>query len=188
VLSDTLPRAEALPKAREYAQQALRLDPDLPASHVSLAYVYSYGDWNWSAADQEFKRAIALAPGLARSHRWYAIFLSAMGRGAEAMSEAQHAADLDPLSVSAHDAAAVAAVCSGQYDRTVAEGRIILNLDPSDPRAYLDMAVAHFQKAMYQDALQDAEKGLTLSHRDPFSPSPPLFTAAWGRRSKQTGL
>src|SRR5439155_844716 len=60
-LSDALPPAEALPKAREYAQQALRLDPDLPASHVSLAYVYFYGDWNWPAADQEFKRAIALA-------------------------------------------------------------------------------------------------------------------------------
>jgi len=167
-LSDALPPAEALPKAREYAQQALRLDPDLPASHVSLAYVYFYGDWNWPAADQEFKRAIALAPGLARSHRWYAVYLAAMGRAAEAITEAQRATDLDPLSVSAHDAAAIAAVCSGQYDRTVAEGRIILNLDPSDPRAYLDMAMGHIQKGMYQEALQDVEKGLVLSRRDPF--------------------
>jgi TolB-like protein/Tfp pilus assembly protein PilF len=167
-LSDALPPAEALPKAREYAQQALRLDPDLPASHVSLAYVYFYGDWNWPAADQEFKRAIALAPGLARSHRWYAVYLAAMGRAAEAITEAQRATDLDPLSVSAHDAAAIAAVCSGQYDRTVAEGRIILNLDPSDPRAYLDMAMGHIQKGMYQEALQDAEKGLAQSRRDPF--------------------
>src|SRR3989441_1201438 len=121
-LSDALPPAESLPKAREYAQQALRLDPDLPASHASLAYVYFYGDWNWPAADQEFKRAIALAPGLARSHRWYAVYLAAMGRAAEAMTEAQRAADLDPLSVSAHDAAAIAAVCSGQYDRSNEQG------------------------------------------------------------------
>ena len=167
-LSDALPPAEALPKAREYAQQALRLDPDLPASHVSLAYVYFYGDWNWPAADQEFKRAIALAPGLARSHRWYAVYLAAMGRAAEAIAEAQRATDLDPLSVSAHDAAAIAAVCGGQYDRTVAEGRIILGLDPSDSRAYLDMAMGHIQKGMYEEALQDAEKGLALSRRDPF--------------------
>jgi len=48
--SDALPPAEALPKAREYAQEALRIDPDLPASHVSLAYVYFYHDWNWPAA------------------------------------------------------------------------------------------------------------------------------------------
>jgi TolB-like protein/DNA-binding winged helix-turn-helix (wHTH) protein/Tfp pilus assembly protein PilF len=164
----TLPPKEALPKAKEYAEQALKLDSNLPDSHISLAYVYFYDDWNWSAADQEFKQAIALAPGLARSHRWYAVYLAAVGRAAEAMTEAQRAAELDPLSVSAHDAAAIAAACSGQYDRTVAEGRMIFDLDPSDPRAYLDMAMGHIQKGMYQEALQDTEKGLALSHRDPF--------------------
>jgi TolB-like protein/DNA-binding winged helix-turn-helix (wHTH) protein/Tfp pilus assembly protein PilF len=166
--SDALPPAESLPKAREYAQQALRLDPDSSDSHNSLAYIYFYFDWNWSATDQEFKRAIALAPGLARSHRWYAIYLAAMGRAAEAVTEAKRAEDLDPLSVSAHDAAAVVAVCVGQYDRSIAEGRKILDLDPNDPRAYVDMSVGHFQKGMYEEALQDAEKGLGLSHRDPF--------------------
>ncbi len=163
-----LPPTEALLKAREYAQQALRLDPDLSDSHTSLAYIYFLFDWNWPAADQEFKRAIALAPGLARSHYWYAVYLAAMGRSAEAITEAQRAVDLDPLSISAHHGAAVAAVCAGQYDRSIAEGRKILELDANDPRAYLDMAAGHSQKGMYPEALQDMEKGLTLSHRDPF--------------------
>jgi TolB-like protein/DNA-binding winged helix-turn-helix (wHTH) protein/Tfp pilus assembly protein PilF len=167
-LSDAMPPAESLPKAREYAQRALQLDPDLSDSYTSLAYIDFYFDWNWPGADQEFKHAIALAPGLARSHRWYAIYLAAMGRAAEATTEAQRAEDLDPLSVSAHDAAAVVAVSVGQYDRSIAEGRKILDLDPNDPRAYVDMSVGHFQKGMYEEALQDAEKGLGLSHRDPF--------------------
>src|SRR6202007_1603945 len=80
----------------------------------------------------------------------------------------QRAEDLDPLSVSAHDAAAIVAVCIGQYDQSISEGRKILELNPNDLRAYADLAVAHFQKAMYQDALLDAEKGLAVSHRDPF--------------------
>jgi TolB-like protein/DNA-binding winged helix-turn-helix (wHTH) protein/Tfp pilus assembly protein PilF len=167
-LDDELPPSEALPKAREYAQESLRLDSTLPDSHTSLAYIYFYFDWNWPGADQEFKRAIALAPGLAPSHRWYAIYLAAMGRFAEATAEAQRTEDLDPLSVSAHDAAAIVAACIGQYDRSIAEGRKILELDPNDLRAYADLAVAHIQEAMYQEALQDAEKGLALSHRDPF--------------------
>jgi TolB-like protein/DNA-binding winged helix-turn-helix (wHTH) protein/Tfp pilus assembly protein PilF len=164
----TLPPKEALPKAKEYAQQALKLDSNLPDSHLSLAYIYFYDDWNWPAADQEFKRAIALAPGLAPSHRWYAIYLAAMGRFAEAITEVQRAEDLDPLSVSAHDAAATVAACIGQYERSIAEGRKILELDANDPRAYLDMATGHSQKGMYPEALQDTEKGLALSHRDPF--------------------
>jgi TolB-like protein/DNA-binding winged helix-turn-helix (wHTH) protein/Tfp pilus assembly protein PilF len=164
----TLPPKEALPKAKEYAQQALKLDSNLPDSHISLAYIYFYDDWNWPAADQEFKRAISLAPGLAGSHRWYAIYLAALGRFAEATANAQRAEDLDPLSVSAHDAAAIVASCIGQYERSIAEGRKIIELDANDPRAYLDMATGHSQKGMYAEALQDTEKGLALSHRDPF--------------------
>ncbi len=166
-LTDTLPAKEALPKAKEYAQQALKLDSNLPDSHISLAYIYFYDDWNWPAADQEFRRAISLAPGLAESHRWYAVYLAAMGRMDEAMREAQRALDLDPLSISAHDAVAVVATCEGHYDRSLEEARKIIELDSSDPRAYADMSVAHLQKRMYQEALQDAEKGLAISRRYP---------------------
>ncbi|HKW34605.1 MAG TPA: hypothetical protein VJN92_16465 [Candidatus Acidoferrum sp.] len=64
--------------------------------------------------------------------------------------------------------ASIAAICAGQYDRSIDEGRRIVELDPNDPRAYLDMAMGHLQKQMYQEALQDAEKGLALSQREPF--------------------
>ena len=163
----TLTPKEALPKAREYAEQALKLDYNLPDSHISLAYIYFYDDWNWPAAGEEFQRAISLAPGLAESHRWYAIYLVAMGRMDEGMREAQQAVDLDPLSISAHHGVAVAAFCAGQYDLSIAEGRKIIELDANDPRAYLDMAAGHSQKGMYPEVLQDMEKGLALSHRDP---------------------
>src|SRR5713226_4497021 len=149
-LTDTLPAREALPKAKEYAQQALKLDSNLPDSHISLAYIYFYDDWNWPAADQEFRRAISLAPGLAESHRWYAVYLAAMGRMAEAMREAQRAVYLDPLSISAHDAVAIAATCGGHYDQSLDEAHKIIELDSNDPRAYADMSVAHLQKRMYQ--------------------------------------
>jgi len=47
------------------------------------------------------------------------------------------------------------------------------------------MAMGHIQKGRYQEALQDAEKGLAQSRRDPFFfLSLPLFTAGWGRWSK----
>jgi tetratricopeptide (TPR) repeat protein len=86
---------------------------------------------------------------------------------AEATGEAQRALDLDPLSISAHHGAAVAAVSAGQYDRAIEEGHKIIELDPNDPRAYLNMTMGHIQKGMYQEALLDAEKGIALSRRDP---------------------
>ena len=162
-----LPPKEALPAAREYAQKALKLDSNSPDSHLSLAYIYFYDDWDWAAADQEFRSAIALAPGLAQPHRWYAIYLTAMRRVSEAMKEAQRAEELDPLSITAHDGVAVVAASAGQYDQCIEEGRKILELDPNDLRAYVDMAAGHMQKRMYQEALQDSEKGLAVSHRNP---------------------
>ena len=167
VLADDLPPDQAFPKARQYAQEALRLDETLPDSHTSLAYVHFYFDWNWPAADQEFKRAIALGPGLVRAHRWYAMYLAAMGRSSEAMSEAQRAVRLDPLSISAHDAASMVAVSNGQYDFSIEEARKILELDRNDERAYEHLAVGYFLKGMYQDALRENEKALALSNRDP---------------------
>ena len=110
------------------------------------------------------QRAIALAPGLAPSHRWYAIYLAAMGRVSEAMKEAQRVEELDPLSITAHDGVAVVSASAGQYDRCIEEGRKIIELDPDDLRAYGDMAVGHMEKGMYQEALQDTEKGITVSH------------------------
>jgi TolB-like protein/DNA-binding winged helix-turn-helix (wHTH) protein/Tfp pilus assembly protein PilF len=162
-----LPKEQALSKARGYAQDAMRLGPDLPESHASLAFL-DFQDWSWSAADQEFQRAIALAPGLSEPHLMYSKYLAAMGRSTEAMTEAQRAVDLNPLSISALGAAALTAFFGGQSDQAIAEGGKILELDPNDPSAYLDMSVGHFQKGMYQEALQEVEKGIILSHRDPF--------------------
>lgn len=166
--AETLPPKEALPKARDYAEEALRLDPDSPESHLSLANIYFFYDWNWAGADREFKRAIALAPGLARAHRWYSAYLGAMGRNAQSMQEAQRAEELDPLSIAAHDFLAKAAGSLGQYDRALEESHQILTLDPNNPLAYADMCVFQFDKGAYKDSLADAEKGIALTHREPF--------------------
>ncbi len=53
--------------------------------------------WDWPWAEREFKQALELNPGYAWGHLWYAQYLSAIGRFAEAIDEIKHAKDLDPL-------------------------------------------------------------------------------------------
>ena len=88
-----LPSKEALPKCRNYAEQALRLDPESLEAHLALANFYTL-NWNWSAANQEYQRAITLAPGLAAAHEWYATYLDVMDRKAQSLEEAQRAVPL----------------------------------------------------------------------------------------------
>jgi hypothetical protein len=53
----------------------------------SLAPCLEVFDWNWEAADREFRRAIELNPGYATAHHWYAWHLILVGRNSEAVSE-----------------------------------------------------------------------------------------------------
>ena len=69
---DLEPARDLMPKAREAAQKALALDPDLAEAHTSLGIVKMYNDWDLPGAEAEFRRAMELNPGEDFSRHWYA--------------------------------------------------------------------------------------------------------------------
>jgi eukaryotic-like serine/threonine-protein kinase len=89
---------EAFPKAQAAARKALEFDSTLAEPVATLAYCSFYYDWDWMAAEQGYKLAIAKNPSYATAHEWYGLFLTAMGRFDEAIAEERRAQDLDPLS------------------------------------------------------------------------------------------
>jgi TolB-like protein/Tfp pilus assembly protein PilF/predicted Ser/Thr protein kinase len=94
-----LPAEQAYATVRWAAAKAVEADDHLADAHLMLAAVKEK-DWDWRAAEQEYQRAIALNPGLARAHHWYAALLSSTKRQTEAISEINRAIDLEPLSPS----------------------------------------------------------------------------------------
>ncbi|HEY0997042.1 MAG TPA: protein kinase [Gemmatimonadaceae bacterium] len=97
----SIPVHEGFAKAREFAHRAIALDDTLPEAHTSLAWVLFVHDWDWEGAAREFRRAIALDPGYATAHQWYAFLLASRGLFAESLVEAHTAVELDAGSVSA---------------------------------------------------------------------------------------
>jgi tetratricopeptide (TPR) repeat protein len=57
------PPAEVYPSAKQAAQRALELDPNCAEAHAALAWITTTYDWDWSAAEKEFRFAIDLRPG-----------------------------------------------------------------------------------------------------------------------------
>ena len=53
---------EGFERARQLAQHALQLSPDLSESHSVLSYVHRSYDWDWVAAATESRRALELDP------------------------------------------------------------------------------------------------------------------------------
>src|SRR5262249_17902358 len=60
----------SMPEAADAAAKALRLNPALAEAHASLAAVKNCYDWDFVAAEQGYRRAIALDSSYATAFHW----------------------------------------------------------------------------------------------------------------------
>jgi TolB-like protein/DNA-binding winged helix-turn-helix (wHTH) protein/Flp pilus assembly protein TadD len=163
-----LPPTEAMPKARVAALKALELDETLAEGHASLAVVKSQYDWEWAAAEREYRRALELNPGFASVHYGYGTYLLARGRTEEALAELKQAHELDPLSIT-NDLFAVfpfyyAPPPLRQYDRAIEELRKIIALEPNFSSAHSLLGGVYVEKGMYEDAVAAHQKAWQLGN------------------------
>jgi TolB-like protein/Tfp pilus assembly protein PilF len=161
------PVAEFAPAARQAARKALALDPSSPEAHVSLASVYDTCDWHFAAAEQEYRKAIALRPGDVLAHQWHALLLARLGRIADAVAERQRALALDPYSPVLHLFAANIDYYAGRYDSAAAFCAEAIALEPRLPFAHVQMALIRLQQHRYADAQNE----LGLDAGRPSAPS-----------------
>ena len=89
---------EAYARAREAAARALELDPRLVEAHVAMGDIYKNYDWNWAAAEAEFKRALEVDPSSQTALIAFGAFARMMGRHTEAIQAFEQAVDRDPMS------------------------------------------------------------------------------------------
>ena len=154
---------EAFPRAREAATKALALDDSLAEAHTSLAFVLDLYDWDWDGAEQEYKRAIALNPGYATAHHWYAWHLIVVGRNNEALAELRKAESLDPLSPIISADLADALSVAHLYEESVQQSRKTLEMHPYFAVAHYQLGQVFAQKHMYDDAIAELQRAIELA-------------------------
>ncbi len=164
-LKGVAPR-EAMPKAKAAALKALAIDEKLGPAHSSLAVVQFFFDWDWSRAEEEFKRALELNPNDATAHQWYALHLVNIGRHEEAIAEIRRAQELDPLSLMINTLVGVVFHRALRWDQAIQQLRRTLELDPTYSVALVFLGSAYEQKAMYEEAIEVLQKAAALSRGD----------------------
>lgn len=160
----TMPIEVAFPKAKTAAMKALELDDSLAEPHSALASVIEDYDWDWTGAEQEYKRAIELNPGLSGVRASYSNLLLELGRLPEALSQAKTAQELDPLSVLTNDNLCGVLYYSGDYDQSIIQCRKTLEIDPMSLQAHRHLGQAYTQKKQYAEAISELKKAIELSH------------------------
>lgn len=152
------PQTEYISRARTAALRALNIDEALPEAHAALAVIVQDNDWDWQAAEKEYRRAIELNPNYATAHHWYAEHLGFRGRFDEAFRESDRARQLDPLSLVIATDRAVMLYYSRQYDRAIQQFRAVMELDPNFPRLGV-LAFPYLEKGMFVEALEATRHG-----------------------------
>jgi TolB-like protein/DNA-binding winged helix-turn-helix (wHTH) protein/Flp pilus assembly protein TadD len=154
-----------LENAKAAAEKALALNSSLAEAHASLAYVNLYS-WNFSAAEQEFKRALELNPSYANAHHWYSHCLVALGRMDESLAESRRALLFDPLDFGNQVHLGWHHYFAREYDEAVGPITKALAGEPSHrqrPNAHAILGAVYEQKRMYVEAIANFQDAVAQS-------------------------
>jgi len=149
---------EMIPKARAAAQKALEID-NLAEAHATLGLIAENYDWDWHAAENEFRLAIELNPNYSTAHHWYGeAFLSATGRFDEALVEMKRASELDPLSPIISTDVGATLYLARRYEQAIHQLARTLELYPDYELAQIWLARSFEQRKQYAEALSVLEQ------------------------------
>jgi adenylate cyclase len=160
------------------AEKALALDPTLAEAHAVMGG-YHLQAWRWDRAEEEFRTAIRLNPGYATAHQWYAEMLGNRGRFTQALSEAQKARDLDPLSLIVNAILGSVYYQSRRYGDAVAQLEKTRAMDPDSFMAHGYLWYTFIQTGEYDRGA--AEYREILRTMGAPSNARAAFDAAWAK-------
>lgn len=150
-----------IPKAKAAVSHALALDENLAEAHSSLAAIRFYY-LEPEGVEAEYQKAIALNPGYAQGLHWYALYLAAMGRRDESLTEIKLARDIDPKSLIINANVGWCYYLAGDYDKAIEAEKETLRLDPSFGVAYGYLGQSYLEKKQFELAIEALRKNVSL--------------------------
>lgn len=158
-----LSTVERLPKAREAALKALQLDEGLAEAHLALAEIKLSYDWDWEAADREFRKALDLTPNLTIALHRYSHLLVALRRWDESLGISTRALELDPLDPEMATHLGWHHLHARQYDEAIEAFRKAIAIDPRFHESYWFLGVASGLKGSFDQAVESLQQAVALS-------------------------
>lgn len=156
--STELSPGNAMSKAKAAAVKSIEMNDAVAETHTALGAIKERYDWDWPGAEREFQRAIELDPNYAHAHQEYSLYLSAVGRNADAEAEMKRAQELDPTSQSIGKDMGDCFYLARDYEKALEQYRLTLKIDPTDPLAILlhrAMAWTYEFSGMHEQAIAE---------------------------------
>lgn len=148
-------------RAADAAANALKLDPELGATHCTTGYLKMVREFDWSGAERDFKRALELSPSSADTYALYGRLCAGLARYDEAIALQQRANELDPLAQRMDQLTTL--LRAGRYDQAVVAAEAALELDPAYDRARATLGWAYFLSGRKTEGLAELERAVAIA-------------------------
>jgi Flp pilus assembly protein TadD len=145
------------------------MDDTLLGARMLLANIKFQYEWNFTGADEDFRRVVALNPNDAEARHQYMYLLSMTGRPTEALSQIQRAQQLDPVNPSIAVDVSLPYFLARQYNESIAAGRKSLDLFPNFFLPHMAVGTALVEQGDFKTGITELEKAKALE------PTPLVF-------------
>src|SRR6476646_5067405 len=161
-------------KARRNADEALRLQPDLPEGHLALGFSYYYGDRDYERALAEFDVARRALPNESEAYFAIGAIQRRQGKWAESTANLEKAATLDPKNTSVLTNLIFSYMAQRDYETA---DKVLDRAIAGAPQAFQLRALKAFMATQWKGDLSAAQK--VFSSTPPETDPDGLMT--WGR-------
>jgi TolB-like protein/Tfp pilus assembly protein PilF len=144
-------------QAREAANHAVSLAPDLAEAHVTLCRIQRLHEWDWKGAEASSRRALELAPGSADTLREAGSLAEALGRLEEAADFLRRAVEQDPLSSRSYSQLGQVYLMLGRIPEAIESFRKALDLAPQRITAHLMLSILLADQGRDAEALAETD-------------------------------
>jgi Tfp pilus assembly protein PilF len=152
------PLQEAYAKAREAADRAVALAPELAAAHVARGHLLQYADFDWRGAEVEFRRALALAPNDGDVKFYFGNQLATYGEVEPAIELTRQALATEPLRANWYLYLATYLSGLNRLDEGEKAARRAIELQPAGTQYHYTLTVIEIQRGNAQAALAAAQR------------------------------
>jgi TolB-like protein/Flp pilus assembly protein TadD len=168
------PTPERREKARRNADEALRLQPDLPEGHLALGFSYYYGDRDYERALAEFDVARRALPNESEAYFAIGAIQRRQGKWAESTANLEKAATLDPKNTSVLTNLIFSYMAQRDYETA---DKVLDRVIAASPQSFQLRALKAFMATQWKGDLSAAQK--VFSSTPPETDPDGMMT--WGR-------
>ncbi len=158
------PGRESLPLCCDHAGKALAIDPSLAEARSLLGVVAAAHDYDWQAAAEHFRVALAGRPAPNVRFHYAYHYLLPLGRFDEAIAQIEEGLYDDPLNLLQRSRLAISLAAAGRMEESGRSLQTVLDADERFWIAWLVLAANETSRGNLEAARTAAERAHVCSH------------------------